>query len=90
MANRKANKDKPNRGEPDNYDRDLVRDNRRQVEGIAEVEPRGGAEPDISEAQRQLRAGMGTGNLQKDRKGQAQSPVEMNLNQPPKKKEGHE
>ena len=89
MANRKAKKDNPNRGEPDNYDRDLERDNRRQVEGIVEVEPRGGAERGINEEQRQLRAGMGTENLQKDRKGQAQSPVEMNLNQPPKKKERH-
>lgn len=89
MANRKAKNDNPNRGEPDNYDRDLERDNRRQAEGIAEVEPRGGAEPGLNDAQRQLRAGMGTENLQKDRKGQAQSPVEMNLNQPPKDKEGH-
>ena len=89
MANRKAQNDKPNRGEPDNYDRDLDRDNRRQAEGLTDVEPRGGAEPGITESRRQLREGMGTEHLQKDRKGQAQSPAELNPNQPPKRKEGH-
>ena len=89
MANRKAEKDKVHADAPDAYDRDLERDNRRQAENLTEVEPRGGAEREPTEAQRQLEAGMGPRNVQKDRTGQAQSPVELTPNQPPKDKEGH-
>lgn len=89
MANRKAQNEKQQADQPDQYDRDLVRDNRRQAENMPEVEPRGGAEPEMSEAQRQYEAGAGPRNFQKDRTGQAQSPVELTPNEPPKDKEGH-
>ena len=89
MANRKAQIDKENKDEPDRYDEDLKRDNRRAVEGSTEREPSGGATREPSEAERQFTAGAFPEHDQKDRKGQAQSPVELSPNQPPKQQEGH-
>lgn len=83
MANRKATKDNPDGGRGDEYERDLERDNRRQA-GTADD---AGDERNVPAEQ--FEAGGGTYNDQKDRKGQAQSPRELNLNQPPKQKEGH-
>ena len=87
MANRKATKDNPDGGRGDEYERDLERDNRRQA-GTAD-EADGGDRNDRNVAAEQFEAGGGTYNDQKDRTGQAQSPRELNLNQPPKQKEGH-
>ena len=92
MANRKAQNDKPNRGEPDEYDRDLARDSsggtdeNRGMSGLAGPSADGG-EPRV--AHDQFLEGAGTYNDQKDRKGQAQSPRELTHNEPPRKKEGH-
>lgn len=84
MANRKATKDNPDGGRGDEYERDLERDNRRQA-GTAEP----GDDGDRNPAAEQFESAGGTYNDQKDRTGQAQSPRELNLNQPPKQKEGH-
>lgn len=90
MANRKASNDKPNRGEPDQYDRDLERDSRRAAGGNDAREPGNAAGRPRTEGQEQMHAGFDRDALaQKDRKGQAQSPVEQTLNQPPRHKEGH-
>jgi hypothetical protein len=86
MANRKAQKDKPNRGQPDQYDRDLEHDGHGPTEAERRSELAPGAR---SVAEEQFLAGAGPRNVQKDRKGQAQSPVELNLNQPEHRKEGH-
>ena len=82
MANRKANKDKPDKGQPDEYDRDLERDSRRATDGAAD---RGAG----AAGQEQMHTAMAGEGPQKDRKGQAQSPRELNLDQPPRHKEGH-
>lgn len=90
MANRKATKDNPDGGRGDEYERDLERDNRRQAGTAGDAD--GGDRGDAGErnvAAEQFEAAGGTYNDQKDRKGQAQSPRELNLNQPPKQKEGH-
>ena len=85
MANRKATKDNPNGGRGDEYERDLERDNQRQAGTTdATAEDRDGNLPVD-----QFASAGGTYNDQKDRTGQAQSPRELNLNQPPKRKEGH-
>lgn len=86
MANRKAQNDKPNRGQPDQYDRELEHDNRGPTEAERRSELAPGAR---SVAEEQFLAGAGPRNYQKDRKGQAQSPVELNTNQPEEKREGH-
>lgn len=69
------------REEKDAYDRDLLRDSG-QAEGGREA----GA-PDV--AQEHFEEGLGGRNFQKDRTGQAQSPVEQNLDQPENHREGH-
>ena len=69
------------RADKDSFDRDLLRDNG-QPEGTRRADA-----PDV--AHEQLEEGLGGYNFQKDRKGQAQSPVELNDNQPPRRKEGH-
>ena len=84
MANRKATKDNPDGGRGDEYERDLERDNRRQAGTTDDAD-----DADRNTAAEQFEAAGGTYNDQKDRKGQAQSPRELNLNQPPKQKEGH-
>lgn len=92
MTNRKATKDNPHGGRGDEYERDLERDNRQQA-GTTEPSPRSGRpetdDRDRNPAAEQFEAAGGTYNDQKDRTGQAQSPRELNLNQPPKRKEGH-
>ena len=85
MANRKATKDNPDGGRGDEYERDLERDNRRQAGTADAAAENGDADLPID----QFASAGGTYNDQKDRKGQAQSPRELNLNQPPKQKEGH-
>jgi hypothetical protein len=82
---------------PDQYDEDLARDNRfgREGEGMSDLarDTRSGmaAEPDRSQG--------GEGGGSSDgrhfwrshaRQGQAESPVELNHNEPPRKKEGHQ
>ena len=89
MANRKANKDKPDKGQPDSYDRDLQRDSRRATEPMPEREPGGGAGEPRTMGQEQMYAAMSEEGPQKDRTGHAQSPRELTPNQPPKHKEGH-
>ena len=69
------------RTDEDSFDRDLLRDND-QAGGTRRADA-----PDV--AQEQLEEVLGGSNFQKDRKGQAQSPVELNIDQPPKPQEGH-
>ena len=87
MANRKATKDNSDGGRGDEYERDLERDNRRQAGTADDADD--GDRDDRNVAAEQFEAAGGTYNDQKDRKGQAQSPRELNLNQPPRQKEGH-
>ncbi len=74
----------PSEREPDDrdaYDRDLLRDNDRTDGGQRGRAPEADGErydDDLVDRHRQ-----------KDRTGQAQSPVELNLDQPEKHKEGH-
>ena len=89
MANRKANKDKPDKGQPDEYDRDLERDSRRATEGGPDRDAGSSAAAPRTGGQEQMHATMAGEGPQKDRKGQAQSPRELNLDQPPRHKEGH-
>ena len=75
---------------PDQYDEDLARDNRRGREGEG-----------MSDLAAETRAGS-AGFTPSDgvddrhgwrshaRRGQAESPVELNHNEPPRKKEGHD
>ena len=84
MANRKATKDNPDGGRGDEYARDLERDNRRQSGTLDNAE-----DVERNPAAEQFESAGGTYNDQTDRTGQAQSPRELNLNQPPKHKEGH-
>ena len=88
MANRKAEKDKPNADMPDEYDRDLERDNDRSG-GTRQAAGAGGGPSGNVELDSQLPQGFGPVNHQKDRKGQAQSPRELTPNEPPREKEGH-
>lgn len=68
------------REEPDAYDRDLVRDNDRTEGGQRGSLPSADGEP--------YDEGLVDRHLQKDRTGQAQSPAELNLDQPEKGKKG--
>lgn len=70
------------RATPDAYDADLERDNQRRVSGDAG--PQSGTGVSQMHAQ-----SFADENRQKDRTGQAQSPRELNLDQPEGKKEGH-
>jgi len=85
MANRKATIDNPHGGQGDEYERDLERDNRREAEGRTGPD----AEPYRPTPEERHLAGTGeSGRVypQKDRTGQAQSPVEETLDQPEKEK----
>jgi hypothetical protein len=88
MANRKAKIDKPYADEPDQYDRDLERDNSRLPDGRTRLDAAAPYEPSPEERHA---SGGDSGRVypQKDRKGQAQSPVEETHNEPPKQREGH-
>jgi hypothetical protein len=84
MANRKARIDKKRADEPDRYDDDLERDDRRSAEG----RPGPDAEP-YRPTPEERHAGAGDAGRaypQKDRTGQAQSPVEETPNEPPKER----
>ncbi|HEX5831027.1 MAG TPA: hypothetical protein VFY16_08610 [Gemmatimonadaceae bacterium] len=85
MSNRKAIKDQHPRGTPDEYDRDLELDNRGKSpleahRGLGADHVPTGTEPDP----RDRAAGR-----QRDRVGQAESPVELGLDQPEKKRKAH-
>ena len=89
MANRKAKIDKPRADAPDEYDRDLERDNDRSPEaGRTRLDAGDPYRPTADER----RPGGGDGgraHFQKDRTGQAQSPVEETHDEQPRRKEGH-
>jgi hypothetical protein len=88
MANRKAKVDKQHADAPDEYDRDLERDSSRLPDGRTRLDEDDPYRPSADE--RHASAGdSGPVHPQKDRKGQAQSPVEETPNEPPRRKEGH-
>jgi hypothetical protein len=76
--------------QPDEYDEDLARDNRRGREGEGMS--------DLAAETRAGNAGFTPSDGVEDRhgwrsharRGQAESPVELNHNEPPRKKEGHD
>ena len=80
---------------PDQYDDDLARDNRRgrEGEGMSDLarEVRPGAAGFAATDRPANMDGLDDrhGWRSHDRQGQAQSPVELTHNEPPKKKEGH-
>jgi len=89
MANRKAKIDEPYADAPDEYDRDLQRDNDRTPDGgRARL---GASDPYQPTADERHASGGDSGPVhpQKDRKGQAQSPVEETHRETPRRKEGH-
>ena len=76
------------RDTPDEFDKDLERDNQRRTQesGMSDfAEPRVDAGSGVT----QPAVHGGEEHRQHARQGQAQSPRELNLNQPEKKKEGH-
>ena len=73
----------------DEYDRDLARDSGREPHGRTMEElAHPGANPGGALASDPVRPDVE--HRQHARKGQAQSPVEATLNQPPKQQEGHD
>jgi hypothetical protein len=75
------------RATPDEFDETLQRDNERRVRGNADQDYQLTRESGAGLSQPHVE--FGDTNRQKDRTGQAQSPRELNLDQPEKKKEGH-
>ena len=89
MANRKAKIDKPHADAPDEYDRDLERDNDRTPDaGRTRLDASDPYRPTADERHASGGDG-GRVHPQKDRKGQAQSPVEETHSEQPRRKEGH-
>jgi hypothetical protein len=81
---------------PDQYDEDLARDNRRGREGEGMSDLARETRPGLVAEPEGAPSGEGGGNADgrhfwrsHARQGQAESPVELNHNEPPKKKEGH-
>lgn len=75
------------RATPDEFDETLQRDNERRVRGAADEDYQLTRESGAGLSQPHVE--FGDTNRQKDRTGQAQSPRELNLDQPEEKKEGH-
>ena len=76
------------RDAPDAFDGDLARDNARRARGNSMEDFRSTQESGAGLSQPHAQS-FGDENRQKDRTGQAQSPRELNLDQPEGKKEGH-
>lgn len=73
----------------DEYDEDLERSSRREPHGRTMDELAHPGEQDAGAAHMTNRVPPDVETRQHSRKGQAESPVEETLNQPPKQQEGH-